>query len=89
MYTVKVGRQQRSHTERRFPAELVQIRWHGFGPVPVECYAALVMCVMAVRASGALVDRADRPESGGGQKVVKETWANIREDDLILGCKAH
>ena len=68
--------------ERRFPVESVQILLQGFGTVPVEGHSALVGCAVAVRTSGGAVGGEGIPESGGGQKVVKETWAKIREDDI-------
>ena len=71
--------------ERRFPVESVQILLQGFGTVPVEGHSALVGCAVAVRTSGGAVGGEGIPESGGGQKVVKETWAKIREDDFGMG----
>ena len=65
--------------ERRFPVESVQILLQGFGTVPVEGHSALVGCAVAVRTSGGAVGGEGIPESGGGQKVVKEIRAKIRE----------
>ena len=56
--------------------------------VPVGGHTALVSCAVAVRTSGGSVAGEDIPESDGGQKVVKETWAKIREDDFGMGCSS-
>ena len=71
--------------EGRFPAELVQTLWQGFGTVQVEGIDALDRCTVAVRAPGGAVAGEGILESGHIRKVTKKWRENPEQPDLAMG----
>ena len=69
-------RPQRSHTEERFPAELVQTLWQGFGAVLVKDHTTLVGCAVAVRIPDGAVAGEGLNACGRIRKVVMESKQN-------------